>query len=391
MFRINAFRKCLFMLLVAAISGGLYAQTFNWRAEMFSGLIVHFAEDETTLNTQTLTAGGAGDFRLHGDFLNRQENAGIYVQLKGKMWGAFNDDPRFNLPGSWIDFQEVYGWFKTFDDRLSIYFGRMERPEYTTGGAISPNLSGTGVLASFNVLPQLDVGIRIYASAPVDETLLENGRFVPGITYNIPNIVKITGIFRNHEGFGKNEYTDEWAALALDFSAFRPFKRVGFNNVVFEFIGEQLGDFSNKGIIKTGQRFEFNISGIPIWVHGEFEQWFWMKVPNTATYAPDLSFYLSSMFGTPITEFFPTLGLYYEYGSTGFKNNFEREMSGTNFGQHTRNRSIVSIHPGINYRIGGSSNELRFEYGFFADLSTDKDPVQKFDHTLSLDFVVRIQ
>jgi hypothetical protein len=389
MFKINAVKKVIFVLVLLVFSGAVHAQSVTWNGEFYSGVTAHIDDEETTLFLKSVSAGGASQARVRGEFMHQDETAGFNFEFRSGLWGAPAQEPQFSTTtGGWMDLYQAYGWFKALDYRLSIYAGRMDRPEFRTNGAINPDFFGSGFLFVFTPLTQLDFGFRLYSSAPMNSTLIENATYVPSISYNIPSVVKISGSFRNHTGFGKEEYRDQWAALALDFSAFQLTKGIGFNNLVFEFIGESLGDFYNAGVIKTGQLFNHNISGTIIWIHGQFEQWFHISVPNLDTYTPDLSFWLRGQVSLPTPLLCPTLDLYYVYGSGGFSGSLEREHSGTNMGQHTKDKSVVSVRPALHFRLGGAANVLILEYAFWADLS--KDPVKKYDHAVSLDVCVSL-
>jgi hypothetical protein len=250
-----------------------------------------------------------------------------------------------------------------------------------TGGGVDPDIGGSGLMLDYSPIPELHIIAGAYTSTLDMDVAIENARYTGTVTYETGNFGKIIGSFRNHVGFGTEPYKDEMAIVGYQVYALKKF---GFNQLNADLELDNLGDFYDKGIIKTGQMINFNYPGSRIVVTGEFRQFFYLAVPDVNQYAPDLFFHFNFLFGFFGTQFIPRLGVTYVYGSSGFANTWRREEWGINFGQHTKDRMVLEARPELEIRFDAyGSVSINLGYAIWADLSKNPpDPNDILDHAI---------
>jgi hypothetical protein len=385
LFTVPRFRKVTAALLFFILEGIVSAQGFNFTGKFLSGLTAHLDDDESTLRIHSLDGNHPTFAIINGSYTHIGGIAGINMELRAYAFGQPAQEPSlFSAEGAWVGFNYAYGWLRTFDQRFTLYGGKINNETFFSNGGLDTDLGeGTGLLGIYNVLPMFDIGLGAYSTLS-DSTTIENARFVISASYNIWNIVKVYGIFRNHNTFGKADYEDQAAFLGFKIT---DFLGVGLTNIVFDFELENIGGFDTSGIFKMGQRFDWNKRNI--YIGGWFEQYLYQAVLDASTYFPDLRFWFWTYyrFGEGEGRILPRLDLCYVYGSGGFNETLGRGRDGMNFGQHTKGRSVLQIRPEIQFRFGNALQFIKIGYALWKDLS-DNAPGDSLDHAIYADFRV---
>jgi hypothetical protein len=385
-----------FALLMIFVAGkGAYAQTIGWSAEMHTGIMLHLDDDEKSLRLLDLDSGLSGLMAINGKFVNKYENAGINFQLRAGMGKAGDGTPWFGttVPNGFFAFEYAYGWYKAFADILTIYGGRVDVGFNRTAGGIDPDLDGSGILIEVNPIPALDLSFGAYTSTNITNTDIKHARYVGTASYDIQNLFKVIGSFRNHVGFGSDpdqEYKDQMLVVGFQVTAL---KDIGFNHLAIDAEFDNLGDFSNLGIIKTGQLIHYNYPGSPFWISGKFKQWFHLSVTDTAHYTPDLFFHLNFLYSY-FGNILPRLAVTYISGSNGFGNNWLRgdDENGMYFGDHIKGNSVLQIRPEVEFRFDPEgSSAINAGYAIWIDTSEHPyDPNDKLDHSIFIQMTLRM-
>jgi hypothetical protein len=388
---IRPLKKMWALVFILLLGGGLWAQNFTF--ELYTGLYAHFDDDQNTLRLQNTETGLPGMASLKASFVSGAGTAGLDFELRSMLSGAPGADPGWVNPGysgAWIGFQYAYAWLEAMDSRLTLFGGKVNQDvnPFRTLGGVDTQVEGSGIQGVFTVIPNLDIGLAAYTTAVFDgsdDTLLENAKYVASASYNIPRVGKIVANFLNHAtGYGTGDYTDQMAFFGIKINGLAS---LGFTQINLDAELDNLGDFSNKGIIRTGQVIGYNISGNPFWAYASFQQVFYRKVVNMSTYTPDLMFYAQVLYAK--TEYIPSLDLCYVYGSGGFKGNFRRDRNGMNTLQHTKDRSVLQIRPAFQIRFGHWNSVLNMGYALFIDFSKNA-PDDNLDHAVFLEMKVII-
>jgi hypothetical protein len=125
-------KKALVVLLILAVAGGAFAQ-LNFTGEVKTGLGLTYDNVDKTAHLQAFSrdAGEIFQFRLHGDYANQGDTAGLKFRLQ----------QRIGTPS--IDY--AFGYLNAFSNMLTLQGGRVDDATFGSGGGILDADSDEGV------------------------------------------------------------------------------------------------------------------------------------------------------------------------------------------------------------------------------------------------------
>jgi hypothetical protein len=236
-------KKALVVLLILAVAGGAFAQGLTFTGELKSGLGIVYDSVGETAYLEAFTKDGEQpfQFRLHAAYANAEDTAGLKVRLQ----------QRTGTPT--IDY--AFGYLKAFSNILTVQGGKVDDGTFNSGGGILDADSGEGVGANLliNPIDNLVIGLGAYAADnltnfsflssstttsltpvvledPAGNPILDangdeqygvvssttttaaagypktgKGKYTFGLSYTVPEIVKVVGTFRTKNTLTTNE------------------------------------------------------------------------------------------------------------------------------------------------------------------------------------------
>ncbi|MDR0497162.1 MAG: hypothetical protein LBH42_06090 [Treponema sp.] len=176
--------KKLVVVLFFALTGGLFAQQWNFSGLVNGGLGILMLEDEDDSAFGLIARNQQGNgIRAQLDAIgtNKDGNAGIVMRLRAVGGGSntFRDD---------FQFRRAYGWVSFMDNLLRVQGGRMQGNDFDT---LDPITDGDTLFDNYGVLTYIN---------PTDSVKISVGAFTPQRLGEGLNIDAVAG----YAGFSVN-------------------------------------------------------------------------------------------------------------------------------------------------------------------------------------------
>jgi hypothetical protein len=185
-------KKALVVLLILAVAGGAFAQLkFTGEVKTGLGLVYDNVNETAYLQAFSRDAEQPFRFRLHGEYANQGDTAGLKFRIQQEATG-----PSINY---------AFGYINAFSNMLTLQGGKIDDGTFNSGGGILDADAGEGVGTNLLVRPidNLIIGGGAYAADSLGSTPPVGGysksgygRYTAGLSFTAPDLVKVVTSFR---------------------------------------------------------------------------------------------------------------------------------------------------------------------------------------------------
>jgi hypothetical protein len=212
-------KKALVLLLVLAVAGGAFAQTFSWSGMVDGqlGMLNRGADDDAGFGVIAPNAGANGvRMDLTFNAANADGNAGVRAMFRANALTGGQD-----LGALWI--RQAFGWVKLWDDLVEVRGGRItEEPHlanrdgllngnFTAAGSIGGQ---TGVIAYLFPIDGLVIGAGGWSASGLGSSWFEGERPASswendgliaygGFAYTMANVFRLNASIWMSENIGE--------------------------------------------------------------------------------------------------------------------------------------------------------------------------------------------
>ena len=386
-------KKALVILLVLAVTGGLFAQGWTFSGRMDAGYGLYKADGRATLGgvlAQDQAVNGPRMF-FDANYTNDNKNAGMNIRFRsqGTPTGGWTG-------GIAAHMRYAYGWLTALDGLLRAEAGRIQATPFDSLDPISNGenfFDSYGVLGYVKPIDILTIGGGVGSTfglfeqttlpdpTPADPNNTKNVRynFVDksiayfGFNVLVPDTFRLNGMVRLSQGATAGAFQNSRAALGFSFLGVKDLK------LVVQGVFRGLDRFSDWGSMHFYEYFAYNgVENLSLNLalteaaHQAdntdlyFRAWFWLTYAlNEGAILPRLDF--NYVMGGRWT---PNYGLAY---NDSFNDNGNYTTACYTY---DKDQTFMTITPSVAFRINGNCF-IALGYMLGVDLSGKENNVQK--------------